>query len=464
MKRKYDVIIIGAGPAGMSAAISLRKLNLSVLVVDEQPAPGGQIWRAVERVASSATGKILGDEYRAGEAIALRFRSCGAVYEPDTQVWKIEPGWNVFLKHNGQAEAVYAEQVILATGAQERPAPFPGWTLPGVLTVGAAQILLKTSRQIPSEPVWVVGSGPLPILYMAQLLRAGGKIAGWVDTSPPGGWRKALPWAGAAISDWYEIGKGLTWLHEIRKAGVRRVRGVTSVRALGDGQLEQLEYTQSNGSTVRVNASVVLSHEGVVPSIHITQSLGCKHTWSTQQSCLIPVLDEWGQTSEPGMYVAGDGAGIGGAKVACERGELVAIGVAARARRLDSAVAEQRALPVREKINRLSRLRPMLDALYPPRADILKPSDDTIVCRCEELTAGDIRKATAIALPGPNQLKAFTRAGMGPCQGRQCGYTISNIIAEAQQKPVAEVGFYRVRPPLKPITLAEVASLNTDEG
>ena len=106
----------------------------------------------------------------------------------------------------------------------------------------------------------------------------------------------------------------------------------------------------------------------------------------------------------------------------------------------------------------------MLDALYPPRADILKPSDDTIVCRCEELTAGDIRKATAIALPGPNQLKAFTRAGMGPCQGRQCGYTISNIIAEAQQKPVAEVGFYRVRPPLKPITLAEVASLNTDEG
>ena len=105
----------------------------------------------------------------------------------------------------------------------------------------------------------------------------------------------------------------------------------------------------------------------------------------------------------------------------------------------------------------------MLDALYPPRASIATPTDDTIVCRCEELTAGDIRKAAAIGQPGPNQLKAYTRAGMGPCQGRQCGYTIAHILAQEQGRTVAEVGFYRIRPPLKPVTLAELATLNIDE-
>lgn len=463
MTRQFDAIVVGAGPAGMSAAIGMREFGLSVLVVDEQPAVGGQIWRAVEAVAATSTGEVLGDEYRAGAILAAKFHASGAIYEPLTQVWQIEPGWQVFMKRNGQAEAVKAKQVILAMGAQERPAPFPGWTLPGVLTVGAAQILLKTSRQIPADPVWVAGSGPLPLLYMAQLVRAGGKVAGWLDTSPPGAWRRAMPWAGAAIADWTEIAKGLAWLREIKRSGALHVKGVKSVRAFGDGRLEALEYKQTNGKVTRVSAGLLLSHEGVVPSIHMTQALGCAHAWSEEQKCLAPDLDEWGQTSKPGIFVAGDGAGIGGAKVACVRGELVALGVARLSERLASNDVDKRASTLRKELYRLMRLRPMLDALYPPRADIVQPSDDTIVCRCEELTAGDIRKAMAIASPGPNQLKAFTRAGMGPCQGRQCGYTIANMIALEQKCPVAEVGFYRIRPPIKPITLGELATLKIDE-
>ena len=105
----------------------------------------------------------------------------------------------------------------------------------------------------------------------------------------------------------------------------------------------------------------------------------------------------------------------------------------------------------------------MLDALYPPRAGIFAPADDTIVCRCEELTAGDIRKGAAIGQPGLNQLKSYTRAGMGPCQGRQCGYTVAHIGAAEQKRPVAEMGFYRIRPPLKPLTLGELASLKIEE-
>ncbi|MGJ7614016.1 MULTISPECIES: FAD-dependent oxidoreductase [unclassified Variovorax] len=463
MTRVFDAVVIGAGPAGMSAAITLGRHGLSVLVVDEQPAPGGQIWRGVEAMAPTPTGALLGDEYRSGAALAGRFRACGAVYEPQTQVWQIEPGWRVYMTRNGQAEMVRATHVVLALGAQERPAPFPGWTLPGVLTVGAGQIMLKTSRQVPSEPVWVAGSGPLPLLYMAQLLRAGGKIAGWLDTSPPGGWLRTLPWLGAALAGWGDIGKGLAWLQELRAAGVMRVRGVTTVRALGEGRLQAIEYTRANGKTMRAPASVLLSHEGVVPSIHMTRALDCAHSWNAQQACLAPDLDPWGHTSKRGVYVAGDGAGIGGALAACVRGELVGLGVAMHAGQLSPEEATAHAAPLRKKLKRLLRLRPMLDALYPPRADIFAPSDDTVVCRCEELTAGEIRKAASIGQPGPNQLKSYTRAGMGPCQGRQCGYTISHILAAQQKRQVAEVGFYRIRSPLKPVTLAELASLNVGQ-
>jgi bacterioferritin-associated ferredoxin len=244
---------------------------------------------------------------------------------------------------------------------------------------------------------------------------------------------------------------------------VRRIKGVQEFRALGEGRLQQIEYTLPGGGTQRADAQVLLVHEGVVPSIHMTRALECEHVWSAQQSCFAPKLNEWGCTSRPGLYVAGDGAGIGGATAACARGEIAALGMALDAGALDAGRAQSAAAPLRADLAGMLRLRPMLDALYPPRPNICSPADDTIVCRCEELTAGDIRKAADLGQPGPNQIKSFTRAGMGPCQGRQCGYTIANILAEKQQRPVADVGFYRIRPPLKPLTLGELASLDLEE-
>jgi NADPH-dependent 2,4-dienoyl-CoA reductase/sulfur reductase-like enzyme len=460
MSRSYDVLIVGAGPAGMSAAVRARALGLSVLVVDDQYAPGGQIWRAVETVAASATGTLLGEEYQSGASLAQKFRASGAELAAQTQVWQIEPGWNVYMSRNQQAEMVHATQVLLAGGAQERPMPFPGWTLPGVITVGAAQILLKTSRQVPADPVWVAGSGPLPLLYMTQLLRAGGQIAGWLDTSPPGAWRRALPHVTRAAAGWRDIAKGLGWMRALRQAGFPIVRNVTQLRALGGDRVESIEYRTADGKSAVAPARLLLVHEGVVPSVHFTQALECEHTWLQAQACLAPVVDEWGQTNRPHLYVAGDGVGIGGARAACTRGELAALGMALRAGKLDKQNARQQAAPLRARLAAELSARPLLDAVYPPRAEIFAPADDTIVCRCEELTAGDIRAFSNVGQPGPNQIKAFTRAGMGPCQGRQCGYTIAHILAADQQRPVQQVGFYRIRPPLKPLTLGELASLD----
>jgi thioredoxin reductase len=455
-----DLLVVGAGPAGMAAAVAARRHGLSVLVVDDQSAPGGQIWRAVETVAATPRGVRLGAAYRSGAGRAAAFRACGATYEPGSQLWQIEPGFRGFLTREGKARTVTAKVVILATGAQERPAPFPGWTLPGVLTVGAAQILLKTADEVPEKPVWIAGSGPLPLLYMAQLLAAGGKIAGFLDTTPRGRMSAALPHLLRALSGLGELAKGLAWTLALKRAGVPVVRHVTELVAAGEGKLQTLRYRTEAGREDSVPAEVLLVHEGVVPSIHAPLALGCAVEWHAMQYCYVPKLDTWGETSQPGIFVAGDGAGIGGAKAAELRGQLAGLKAAVKVGGLGEATAEVEACPLRRRLARELALRPFLDTLFAPRPQVFAPTDATVVCRCEEITAGDIRARAALGRPGPNQLKAFTRAGMGPCQGRQCGYSVMHLVAAAQQRPVGDVGFYRVRPPLKPVTLGELASLD----
>lgn len=458
-----DLLIVGAGPAGMAAAVTARRHGLSVRVIDEQPAPGGQIWRAIETVAATPRLARLGDAYRAGVDRAAAFRACGALYEAQSQLWQIEPGYRAFLTREGRARSVTAEAVILATGAQERPVPFPGWTLPGVLTVGAAQILLKTADSVPEKPVWIAGCGPLPLLYMTQLLAAGGRIAGFLDTTPRGRLGAALRHLPQAFGRLGDLAKGLSWSLALRRAGFPIIRRVTELHAEGAGHLEQLRYRTEDGIEGSVAAEVLLVHEGIVPNIHAPLALGCAVTWHPGQSCYIPTLDAWGETSQAGVFVAGDGAGIGGAEAAEPRGRIAALRVAAKLGRLGEDAAAAAARTERAVLSRALALRPFLDALYAPRRQVFAPADETLVCRCEEVTAGELRILAKQGRPGPNQLKAFTRAGMGPCQGRQCGYTMAHILAAAQNRPVEEVGFYRIRPPLKPVTLGELASLDERE-
>ncbi|GGE25828.1 NADPH-dependent 2,4-dienoyl-CoA reductase, sulfur reductase [Gemmobacter megaterium] len=457
MNSGHDILIVGAGPAGMAAAIELRRLGLMPLVVDEQPRPGGQIWRDVERQRPDVLRRALGPDYAAGADMVARFRASGAEYRPGTRMWHIERGLRVFLSQDGQAFLAEPRALVLATGAQERPAPLPGWTLPGVMTVGAAQILMKGSGQIPDRPVWIAGSGPLPILYMRQLLAAGGQIAGYLDTTPAGAARRALPQIGGALRGWGDLRKGLGWLRDLRAAGLRLQRGIRDLAAEGETRLEAICYRTADGRSHRVAADLLLVHEGVVPSVHATLSVEAPHVWDAGQGALRPVLDDWGMTGIDGLFVAGDGAGIAGARAAVARGRLAAQGIAARLGRPATADA---IAATRAELRAATAARGFLDAVYPPPDTPI--ADDTIVCRCEELTAGEIRAAARIHRGGPNQVKAVTRCGMGPCQGRQCGYTVNRLLAETYGQTPAETGFFRIRPPLRPVTLRELAAL--EEG
>ncbi|MDP9840395.1 NADPH-dependent 2,4-dienoyl-CoA reductase/sulfur reductase-like enzyme [Neorhizobium huautlense] len=465
MTRRVDLLIVGAGPAGMSAAVAARQYGLDVLVVDEQPVPGGQIWRNIEAVCGTPREKILGKAYSEGLWTVRRFRASGAAYEPATQVWQIEPGPRVLMTRDKIASSVEAGAVLLATGAQERPAPFPGWTLPGVMTVGAAQIVIKTAGQIPDEPVWIAGSGPLPLLYAVQLLKAGGRIAGYLDTTQKGRWMSALPrFATAAAGAPLDMLKGILWLATLRRR-VRYISNVSEIEAIGDNAMERLRYVTASGKSETVYARLLLVHEGLVPTIHPTLALGCTHQWNSDQDSYAADLDCWGETSQNGVFVAGDGAGIGGAKAACLRGEIAATGIALKAGVIDDQQAARLARPLRARLARALSARPFLDSLYRPRRSIFVPSDETVACRCEEVNVAGVRAEAARAgRPGPNQIKAFTRAGMGPCQGRQCNYTVANILADAEGRETPDVGLYRVRPPFKPLTLRELATLDSRDA
>lgn len=454
----YDVVIIGSGPAGMAASVRLRTLGARVLVIDEQPSPGGQIWRGIERNAKSPVFAALGADYHKGQELTAAFRASGVEFLPATQVWQIEEGWNLFLTSDGKARRIAARSILLANGAQERPVPFTGWTLPGVMTVGAAQILLKSGGMLPQGKVWIAGAGPLPLLYATQFLGLGGRIAGYLDTSGKPT-LKALAKLPRAWRDIPGLLKGLGWLRDLRRSGMM-VRDISDLRAEGDGRLEFLSWKTAKGIQ-RVEADVLLIHEGIVPRIHETLALGCEHLWNDEQRYFAPKLDRWGETSREGLFVAGDAGAIGGWKAAVVSGEIAALGIAGRLGIADNIEALRKEADLDGGRARALALRPFLDALYPPPTAPI--ADDVIVCRCEEVTAGMIRAVAKNTPPDPNAVKAATRCGMGPCQGRQCGYSVQALLAEVHGVPVGEVSFYNIRPPLKPVTLGEIAALGETE-
>ncbi|WLH93302.1 FAD/NAD(P)-binding oxidoreductase [Pseudomonas hefeiensis] len=441
-----DLIIIGAGPAGMTAALQATTHGLSVVVLDEQASPGGQIYRQVLQ-ADAHSRTVLGDDYTTGAKLVADFLQCGARYLPNTSIWQVTPQRQVHYLTEGRAEVLQGRHLLIATGALERPMPIPGWTLPGVMTAGAGQILLKSAALVPASPVILAGCGPLLYLLAVQYLRAGVAIAGLVDTSNRSELLRAWRVLPAALRGWRDLLKGVGLLMALKRAGVRHFRGARNLRVEGTDRASALRF-DSGGRQHRIGAELILLHQGVVPNTQISWSLRLDHDWSQQQLCWIVRRNLMGETSVPGVFIAGDGGAIGGARVAQLEGRLVALAIAgqhAPASLLQRALCRARAA------------RPLIDVLYRPQAQNRIPADDVTVCRCEEVSAGDIRRYVDLGCLGPNQTKAFGRCGMGPCQGRQCGLTVTEIIAEHRRVPPAEVGYYRIRSPLKPITLAQLA-------
>ena len=344
--------------------------------------------------------------------------------------------------------------VIAATGAIERPVPFPGWTLPGVMTAGAAQLLLKGAAAVPRGDVVLAGTGPLLYLVAWQLLKVGAPPKAILDSSQLANRFRALSeLPGPHMLK--PVLQGLRMIADLRKAGIRFHRA-DRIEAIGSGDLEAV-VAHCGRSRITIPADVLLVHDGVIASTQFTRLAGCEHVWDARQHAHLPRVDAWGATSNSCIYVAGDCAGIDGGKAAEAKGAISALAVAEKLGRISAAERDRQAAPHRRVLSKERRLRRFLDVLYPPRlARAGLASDETVLCRCESVTVGDIRKALQLGADGPGKLKAFTRAGMGPCQGRICGPSLVNLICASSGDWGAEA-MMNIRPPLKPVPLRMIA-------
>jgi len=457
MKESFDIVVVGAGPAGMAAAAETAEHGLATLVIDEQATPGGQIYRSIDRTHPRLE-QVLGAEYARGRTLAAALRASGADYRPGTTVWYVSPQLEMAtMADDDKVRRVQARRLIVATGAMERPFPVPGWTLPGVITAGAAQIMLKTGAGVPSGRVVLAGTGPLAYLLASQLLDAGCRDLAFLDTQARGCFAAALPLLPRALVAPSYLAKGARLLAHVRRSAGPYVRRVDGLEILGATRATAVRYV-AGGEKRTLPADWVLLHQGVVPNVQLTMALGCRHAWNDAHLSWRPAYDAWGRTTIGNVFVAGDNAGIAGARAAEYSGRLAALECAHDLERLNGMERDARAGRLRSGLRSHLAIRPWLDRMYRPADGFRIPADDTLACRCEDVTAGAIRQAVGLGCLGPNQLKFFTRCGMGPCQGRMCGLTVGEIIARARGVAVSEVGYYRIRQPLKPVTLALLAA------
>lgn len=458
---RAEVVIIGAGPAGMSTARVLAEHQVSCLLLDEQSGIGGQIYRRIEHVSQQAPQRAakLGKDYLQGLKLAEALPAVYVQKVLNAKVWRVTPRGGIAYSVGEQAHEVNAEQLVLATGAQERPFAFPGWTLPGVMTAGAGQILLKAHGLAVKKAV-LIGNGPLLYLIASQLVACGQPPQAIVETRAGGAWQKALPHLPKALLQGHHyLWKGIKMLAALKKAGIPHYRAATDVRALGDEALSQIQFKQG-GNTHTLDTQSALIHQGVIPNTQMSRALNLPHDWSAQQQTWLPATDSWGGTVLENVFIAGDGAGIGGANVAKLAGELTALQVLQQRGVITDAQRDSHAQPIRRQLQAELAVRPFLDYRYAPDNRTLLEHDDTLVCRCEEVSVGQLREYARQGCRGLNQTKTFSRCGMGPCQGRQCGLNAALVLADERSELPESIDYYRLRPVIKPVTLAEVASLS----
>ena len=459
MKNHYELLVIGAGPAGLAAAAEAARLGIDVALVDEQKAPGGQIYRNVG-AAGDRVKNYLGKDYLRGKRLVDEFLQSGATYINNAPVWYLDDQLETGILVDGVSHFISADRLMLASGAQERPMPLPGWQLPGVMTAGAGQILLKSAAMVPTGRLVLAGGGPLLLLIAWQYLQAGVKIEAIIDTTPAASLLQTLPYLARALPAFDYLLKGLSFMLAIKKAGIPVYKAIDNFRAEGRESIESVHFSTGRGKSrteTSIETDTLLLHQGVIPSIRLPLAAGCKVDWDAQQQSWKVAKDIWGQSSVSRVLVAGDCAGIVGARAGELQGRLCALESAHQLQKIDLEQRDRVAKGIKSSLQRHLSIRPFLDALYAPSKAYQLPHDETLVCRCEEVYAGQIRQAVRMGCVGPNQVKAFTRCGMGPCQGCLCGSTVSALVADETGASMEQVGYFRVRPPLKPITLGELA-------
>lgn len=462
-----EVAVIGAGPAGLAAALEASSAGAATVLLDEYLRLGGQFYKQLPPAFKLEDTSHLGEEYVRGQELIRLVSSGRAEVWLDAQVWGAFDERTLAVSREGRSLRLRAEKVIVATGAYDRPVPFPGWTLPGVITAGAAQSLVKSQGVLPGGRVLLAGTGPFQLPVARQLIHAGASVVAVVEAASfPALVRGSL---GATARPGRML-EGVGYWREIRRSGARLLFGHTILRAEGNGRVERAvvapvdgEWRVRPGRELDFEVDAICTAFGFLPSTQITQLLGCSERFDPAAGGFLPEYGADMETSVPGVFVAGESSGIGGSDVALLEGRLAAVEALRQLERIGAAEAERRKQPIRARLARARRFADYINRAFPVKpAAFERIPDGTVVCRCEEVTAGEIRRAAAEGSDEHRSMKIVTRAGMGLCQGRICGSVTAQIASLATGAPVQRFGHPTTRPPIKPVRLGDLARAEED--
>jgi len=445
------VVVIGAGPAGLRAAEALARGGVRPILIDEAERPGGQIYRQPPPGAGRSPKALYGFEAKKAVAVQGVIARLGDAidYRPRTLVWNVCDRRLDTIGPGGHS-AVAFDKLIIASGAMDRILPFPGWTLPGVFTLGGAQIALKAQGVSVGRRVAFVGAGPLLPLIAAQYAKAGADIAAVLDVTP---FLAKFKNASGLLSEPRTLAKGIWYVLRNSASGMTIRSNVRAIRVEGENRVRGLWWRDATGREHRVACDAIGASFGLRSETQLADLVGCAFAFDAAARQWLPQRDPVGRSSVAGVYLAGDGAGIGGADVAELQGERSALAVLDElGRRID----QTRVAMLDRKLARQARFRRALEDAYPYPAHLL---DDIgageVICRCEGITAGTLRAtARERGAHEMNRLKAFTRIGMGRCQGRVCGHAAAEILARTCRSDIVAVGRLRGNPPIKPVPIA----------
>ena len=441
-----DVAIIGGGAGGLSAAIAARAAGASVVLLDERKVAGGQYFK------QSATHAPLDAQQAEGADLVRRAEESGAEMIGSAEVWGAFDGPLFLADVAGAALVVRPRTAIIATGAYERPHIVPGWTLPGVMMTGAAQTLWRSYRTLPGRRVLVCGSGPLNVQVALELAEGGAEVA-MVAESAPAPWRHPCISLRTLTADPGLVFKGIGMMRGLRQRGIPLRHRTALDMVERDGDRLRATFRTAMGQEIGETVDAVCMNIGFEPQNEILRLLGARMTYDPAFGHLRCDRGRCMETSVPNIFAIGDCAGLGGAPAARVEGRIAGRTAAARAGFGDThdLFAEERSLARHRRFQ--ANLWKLHD-IAPKDADSVPR--ETILCRCEEITLGEVLDGMDTTPGHVGSLKRATRVGMGRCQGRYCGPVAARLVARASGKPLEDFSHFAPRVPIKPVAIASI--------
>jgi Pyridine nucleotide-disulphide oxidoreductase len=468
MTRRFQAVVVGMGPAGLAAAIELGRAEVSTALIDQASSPGGQVYRQPPSEFHLPTG-LARLRHQIGKSLVKEVeQSCPSLRRlQGSVVWGAFGPGALSVQHGGSNFEVGYERLIICEGAQERVIPCPGWTLPGVFSIGGLQKMISTQGIVPQGRVLLVGSGPLLVGTGALLARAGAHLAGWYEAVP------FVKWASLCVGmlRWPRlISESFSYLQELLLRGVKLQFGWGLKSLSGDERVRQAILVRLDGmgapipgSEKSVTVDVVGIGFGLQPSVRLARLVGCRTEYDRKRRCFTPITDYWGQSSQSGIYLAGDGAGVGGADWSEIQGRLAGLHAAWSLNRTGCGQID-------EFSHEWTHTKRKIEAYIVKYHKVFTPQDghyrtttpETVVCRCEGVSAGELVKRMRLGERDLTALKP-TRLGMGPCQGRGCEGIAAELL-RLNGVPCESLRPLNLRPPLVPMPLSAFGGVGKEGG